>query len=112
MIYAKNYTVLPNQKWYYEYFFFKMRWCSEAKLIGIDHQSLPLRKRVAEVLGIAESSVEKVVSDWNKHGDDTFTPHRIFGRPKYKLDENVSEFLRTKILNANKMAEQIPTPIL
>ena len=67
---------------------------SGARTIGTDHQNLPLRKRVAEVLGIAESTVGKVVSDWNKHGDGTFTPHEVLGRPKSQPDENISELLR------------------
>ncbi|GES84188.1 hypothetical protein H257_11777 [Rhizophagus clarus] len=77
-----------------------------------DHQKLTLRKRVAEVLGVAERTVASVVSDWNKRGDDTFTSHKTLGRPKSKPDENISELLRTKILDANKKAEQLSTPIL
>ncbi|GES77743.1 hypothetical protein H257_11777 [Rhizophagus clarus] len=77
-----------------------------------DHQKLTLCKRVAEVLGVVERTVASVVSDWNKRGDDTFTPHKTFGRSKSKPDENISELLRTKILDANKKAEQLSTPIL
>jgi hypothetical protein len=77
-----------------------------------DHQKLTLRKRVAEVLGVAERTVASVVSDWKKRGDDTFTPHKPLGRPKSEPNENISELLRTKILDANKKAEQLSTPIL
>jgi len=44
-----------------------------------DHRKLTLRKRVAEVLGVAESTVGSVVSDWNNRGDNTFTPHKTLG---------------------------------
>ncbi|GBC03350.1 hypothetical protein RclHR1_05080016 [Rhizophagus clarus] len=77
-----------------------------------DHQKLTLHKQVTEVLGVAERTVASVVSDWNKRGDDTFTPHKTLGRPKSKPDENILELLRTKILDANKKAEQLSTPIL
>ncbi|GES95996.1 hypothetical protein H257_11777 [Rhizophagus clarus] len=80
---------------------------SGARSIGTDHQSLPLRKRVAEVLGIAESTVGKIITDWNKHDDGTFTPHEVLGRPKSQPDENISKLLRTKILNSNKTAEKL-----
>jgi len=77
-----------------------------------DHRKLTLRKRVAEVLGVAESTVGSVVSDWNNRGDNTFTPHKTLGRPKSEPNENLSELLRTKILDSNKKAEQLNTPIL
>jgi transposase len=77
-----------------------------------DYQKLSLRKRVAEVLGVAERTVASVVSDWKSRGDNTFTPHKTLGRPKSEPDENISELLRTKILDANKKAEQLNTPIL
>ena len=74
-----------------------------------DHQKVTLRKRVAEVCGVAEGTVRSVVSDWKSRGDNTFTPHKTLGRPKLQPDENLSEILRTKILNANKTAEQLST---
>ncbi|RIA94203.1 hypothetical protein C1645_734961 [Glomus cerebriforme] len=67
-------------------------------------QKLPLRKRVAEVLGILEGTIGSVVLDWNSHGDNIFTPHKVLGRPILEPDKNISEVLRTKILNANKAA--------
>ena len=85
---------------------------SGANSIENDHQTLTLRKRVAKVLGVAERTVESVVADWNKHNDGTFTPPKILGRPKFQPDENVAELLRTKILKANKTAEQLSTPVL
>src|SRR4051812_23783158 len=69
-----------------------------------DHQKLTLRKRVAEVLGVAERTVASMVSNWNKRGDDTFTPHKTLRRPESEPDENISELLHTKILDANKKA--------
>ena len=77
-----------------------------------DHQKVTLHKRVAEVLGIGESTVRRVVSDWRNRGNDTFILHKTFGRPKLQPDENISEVLRTKILNANKTVEQLSTYIL
>ncbi|CAB4396593.1 unnamed protein product [Rhizophagus irregularis] len=77
-----------------------------------DHHKLTLRKHIAEILGVAEGTVESVVSDWYNRSDDTFTPHKVLGRPKFQPDENVSELLRTKILDANKKAEQLSTVIL
>ncbi|UZO27911.1 uncharacterized protein OCT59_021463 [Rhizophagus irregularis] len=77
-----------------------------------DHHKLTLRKHIAEILGVAEGTVGSVVSDWYNRSDDTFTPHKILGRPKFQPDENVSELLRTKILDANKKAEQLSTVIL
>ncbi|GET02903.1 hypothetical protein H257_11777 [Rhizophagus clarus] len=61
-----------------------------------DHQKLTLHKQVTEVLGVAERTVASVVSDWNKRGDDTFTPHKTLGRPKSKPDENILELLRER----------------
>ncbi|CAB4374236.1 unnamed protein product [Rhizophagus irregularis] len=43
---------------------------------------------------------------------NTFTPHKTLGQPKFQTDDDVSEFLRTKILNSNKTAEQVSTPVL
>ena len=85
---------------------------SGAKSIGEDHLKLTLRKRVAEVLGVAEGTVGNMVSDWNKHGNGSFTSHKTIERPKFQPDENISEILRSKILNANKNAEQLSTPTL
>ena len=76
------------------------------------HQKSTLRKRVAEALGIAEGTVGSIVSDWNSRGDSTFTPHKTLGRPKSQPNEDISELLRTKILNANKTGGQLSTPIL
>ncbi|CAG8709054.1 21085_t:CDS:2 [Rhizophagus irregularis] len=76
------------------------------------HPKSTLRKRVAEALGVAESTVGCVVADWNKRNDGTFTPHKTLGRPKFQTDDDVSELLRTKILNSNKTAEQVSTPVL
>jgi hypothetical protein len=53
-----------------------------------------------------------VVSDWNSHGDNTFTLYKVLGQPKLELDENISELLHTKILDANKKAKQLNTSIL
>jgi hypothetical protein len=53
--------------------------------VGKSHQTLTLRKRVAEVLGVAERTVASVVSDWNKRMDGTFTPQKVLGRPKFLL---------------------------
>ncbi|UZO23183.1 uncharacterized protein OCT59_015527 [Rhizophagus irregularis] len=77
-----------------------------------DHHKLTLRKHIAEILGVAEGTVGSVVSDWYNRSDDTFTPHKVLRRPKFQPDENVSELLRTKILDANKKAEQLSTVIL
>jgi len=55
-----------------------------------DHQKTTLRKRVAEALGISESTVGVVVADWNERGDNTFTPHKTLGRPKSQPDENLN----------------------
>ena len=63
-------------------------------------------------MGISEYTVGKVVLDWKKCNDGTFMPHKTLGRPKSQSNENVSELLRVKILNANKTAEQIFTSIL
>ena len=77
-----------------------------------DHRKLTLRKRVAEVLGVATGTVANIVSDWNKNGDNTFTLHKVLGRPKSEPNENISKLLRAKILDANKKAEQLNTSIL
>jgi len=42
-----------------------------------DHRKITLRKHVAEVLGIGEATVGRVVSDWKSRGDNTFTPHKF-----------------------------------
>jgi hypothetical protein len=53
----------------------------------MDHQSFPLYKHVAVVLGIGEST-------------------EVIGRPKSQPNGNISELLHTKMLNVNKMAEK------
>lgn len=60
---------------------------------------------LAEVLGVEESTVGRVVSDWRSYKDNTFTPHKTLRHPKLQPDENILEILRTKILDANKKAE-------
>jgi transposase len=85
---------------------------SEANITKESHQKLTLRKQVAEVLGVVEGTVRSVISDWKKRGDNTFTSHKTLKRPKLKPDENISEILCTKILDANKKAEQLATPVL
>jgi len=42
---------------------------SGANSVGKSHQTLTLRKQVAEVVGVAERTVASVVSDWNKRKD-------------------------------------------
>ena len=69
------------------------------------HLKPTLCKQIAEALGVAESTVESVVADWNKHNDGTFTLHKTLGWPKFQTDEDVTELLYTKILNSNKTAE-------
>ena len=59
----------------------------------VDYQKVILRKQVAEVLEIAESTIGAVVADWNKRGDNSFTPHKPLRRPKLQPDENISEIL-------------------
>ncbi|CAI2187128.1 2351_t:CDS:2, partial [Funneliformis geosporum] len=66
------------------------------------YQKSKLCKRVAEVLGILEGTIGSVVVDWNRCGDSSFTPYKVLRRPILKPDENISELLHTKILNANK----------
>ncbi|CAG8639141.1 3238_t:CDS:1, partial [Paraglomus occultum] len=61
---------------------------SGANSVGKSHQTLTLRKQVAEVLGVAERTVASVVSDWNKQ-DGTFTLQKVLGRPKFLPDKNV-----------------------
>jgi len=63
-------------------------------------------------LDIGESTVRRVVLDWKSYGDNTFTSHKTLRHPKSQLDENISELLRTKILNTNKIAELLSTYIL
>ncbi|CAB4446998.1 unnamed protein product [Rhizophagus irregularis] len=55
------------------------------------HLKSTLLKKVAEALGVAESTIRCIVADWNKCND---------------------ELLRTKILNFNKIAKQVSTPVL
>ena len=52
---------------------------SGANSIENDHQKLTLRKRVAEVLGVAERTVGGVVSDWNRCNGGIFTSQKILG---------------------------------
>ncbi|CAI2195493.1 15299_t:CDS:1, partial [Funneliformis geosporum] len=58
-----------------------------------DHQKLTLHKRVAKVLGISEETVESIVSDLNKRGDNTFTLHKALERQKSEPSEDISELL-------------------
>ena len=61
------------------------------------------------MLDIGESIVGRVVLDWRSHRDNTFTPYKTLGHLKSQLNENISELLHTKILNANKTAELLFT---
>jgi hypothetical protein len=73
-----------------------------------DHQKVTLCKRIAEVLSVRESresTVGRMVSDWKSHRDNIFTPYKTLRHPKLQPDENISEILHTKILDANKKAE-------
>jgi hypothetical protein len=85
---------------------------SEVNITKESYQKLTLRKRVAEVLGVTEGTVGSVILDWKKRDDNTFTLHKTLRRPKSEPDENISEILRTRILDANKKAEQLATPVL
>jgi hypothetical protein len=88
------------------------RYFSDPTPIDKQHQKLTLRKRVAMVTGIAESTVGVVMSDWNERNDGKFSSHKILGRPKSQPDENIATLLRTKIIDANKTAEQLAIPVL
>jgi hypothetical protein len=72
----------------------------------MDYQSFSLCKRVAVVLRIGESTAGEVVNDWNKDSNSTFTPHEVIRRSKSQPNGNISELLRTKMLNTNKTAEK------
>ena len=77
-------------------------------------QAVPLRKRVATVLGVGEATVARVVSDWNKRNDSSFTPHKTARRPEIKSNSNpeVSEILRSIINMANLSGTILSTQIL
>ncbi|CAI2196079.1 3404_t:CDS:1, partial [Funneliformis geosporum] len=67
---------------------------------------------VAGVLGVGERIVRNIVSDWNKRDDNTFTLHKTLGRQKTESSKDILELLYTKILECNKKAKQLNTPIL
>ncbi len=98
-----------NEKWMvlniYRYF-------SGATSIDKQNKNMSLRKQVGLVLGVVESTVRVVLSDWNQHNDGTFTPHQNLGRPKSQPDEDITSLLRAHIINSNKTEQQLSTPFL
>lgn len=88
------------------------RYFSGATSFEKQNQNISLRKRVALVLGVAESTVGVVLSDWNRRNDGTFSAHQNLGPPKSQPDENIASLLRTYITDSNTTGHQISTPFL
>lgn len=85
---------------------------SDPTAINKDHQKLTLRKRASLVLGIAESNVGKVLSDWNQRNDGSFSPNKPIGRAKVQPSEDIALLLNTKILESNSTGRQLSTSVL
>ncbi len=73
-----------------------------------NYQKITLHKRISDILSISENTIRVIVTDWNKHDDNIFILHKTLSQLKLQFNE----FLYTKILNANKTAEQLFTYIL
>jgi hypothetical protein len=57
-------------------------------------QNFTLRKQVALVSGISESTVGAVLPNWNKQNDSTFSSNQKIGQPKLGLNKDI-EWLNT-----------------
>ena len=75
-------------------------------------QKFTLRKQVALVSGISESTVGAVLSDWNKWNDGTFSSNQKIRRPKLEPNEDIALLLRVHILESNKDGQKLSTPYL
>ena len=57
-------------------------------------QNFTLRKQVALVFGISESTVGAVLPNWNKQNNSTFSSNQKIGQPKLGLNKDI-EWLNT-----------------
>ena len=81
------------------------RYFSECHASAKQREHLPLRKQVAEALGIGEATVARVMSDWNCRNDGQFT--RWVG-----LECDVAKAIRNLIRTANASGMPLVTAIL
>src|ERR1044072_3576872 len=76
------------------------------------HHDVSLRKEVATVLDIGESTVARVVAEQNKKKNGEFKTQKTMGRPKNKFDHNIAGLLRSFIMSANTSGTPLSTQIL
>ena len=72
-------------------------------------QDLSLRKEVASVLGIGESTVARVVAEYNGSENEEFSRQTIQGRPKRGLDHNVDKLVHKFVMSANVSGSPLST---
>ncbi|RHZ78730.1 hypothetical protein Glove_157g5 [Diversispora epigaea] len=72
------------------------------------HEKVTLRKCIAEVLGVLESTVGQVIHEWNQCNNGTFPEQKPIGQPNH----DITTLLHEKITNSNKSGSPISTPIL
>ena len=88
------------------------KYFSDSTSVNKRNQKLTLRKRIAVVLGISESTVGRVIQDWNKCNDGSFTPHKILGRPEVRPDSNITVLIREIIVESNKTGRPLSTAVI
>ena len=88
------------------------KYFSEENSSSKKRQKSTLRKRVAEVLGVSESTVGRVIHKWNECKNGSFAEQKNIGRPRLQPSPDIITLLREKITNANKAGTPVSTPIL
>jgi len=88
------------------------KYFSEENSSSKKRQKFTLRKRVAEVLGVSESTVGRVIHKWNECKNGSFAEQKNIGRPRLQPSPDIITLLREKITNANKAGTPVSTPIL
>ena len=76
-------------------------------------QKMTIREKVSKCLGIAPSTVGKVVSHWNKHNDVKFTEEKDTNESnKFSYDNEIISILRETIHEKNKKVQPVTANIL
>ena len=78
------------------------KYFSEENSSSKKRQKFTLRKRVAEVQGVSESTVGRVIHKWNECKNGSFAEQKNIGRPRLQPSPDIITLLRKKITNANK----------
>ena len=76
---------------------------------------LPLRKKVASVLGIGEATLARMVAERNSSKNEKFSERserRMQGRPRKSPDHNVVDLIHRFVMTANTSGSPLSTRLL